>query len=88
MNPLGSTDNSPPVSDPVRVASGKLIFRQPSDLVICMIGGVAWECDTQTGEFWPVVSDTEMSEAEVESEVRGAGSDLSAARELIRADVR
>jgi hypothetical protein len=41
-----------------------------------------------TGQSWPVVSDTEMSEWEAVEEVERMGEDLSAARELIRVEVR
>lgn len=53
-----------------------------------MVEGVAWEMNADTGHFRPIASDTEMSEGEVEEDVGGAGNDLNAARELIRAEVR
>jgi len=50
---------------------------------------VVWQLNPQTGQLWPVVSDTEMSEVEVEGAVGGVGDNsLSAARRLIRAEVR
>ena len=54
-----------------------------------MVEGVAWQVDLRTGQNWPLISDTEMSEVEVEEEVREVeGNSLSAAREVIRAEVR
>lgn len=53
-----------------------------------------WQMDPQTGELWRVRPDTEMSEAEVEKQVgeareaREAVESLSAARDLVRAEVR
>lgn len=61
--------------------------------------GVHWAVDPQTGEHWSVGSDAEMSEAEAEEEVQRGGAEraegeveqeddsLTAARELIIAEV-
>ena len=35
-----------------------------------MVDGITWEVDPQTGSHWPVVSDMDMSEVEVEEEVQ------------------
>lgn len=41
-----------------------------------MVDGVAWHVDPASGNHWPVVSDLEMSEVEVEQEVhQGRGTD-------------
>ena len=41
-----------------------------------MVDGVAWHVDLESGNHWPVNSDLEMSEAEVEQEVQqGRGAE-------------
>ena len=35
-----------------------------------MVDGITWEVDPQTGNHWPAVTDTDMSEVEVEEEVQ------------------
>jgi hypothetical protein len=41
-----------------------------------MVDGVAWHVDLESGNHWPVDSDLEMSEAEVEQEVQqGRGAE-------------
>ena len=52
-----------------------------------MIDGVAWQLDTKTGQYWPVVSETDTSVDEVEREVGDVGDDLKTAHELIRTEV-
>ena len=56
-----------------------------------MIGETTWQVNPRTGEAWKVSHDTEMSEAEVEGQVgevgEVVGDQLSAARELLRAEV-
>lgn len=67
------------------------------------VGDTAWQVDPRTGDHWPVASDAESSEREVEGTVGtvpgtveamegivGAveGNALTAARELIRVEVR
>ena len=60
-----------------------------------MTDGVTWQLDPQNGDCWPVTSDAEMSEVEVEEEVGRVGEEvrrterdsLDAARELIRTEV-
>lgn len=58
---------------------------QPFDTIICEINGVPYELDPETGQNWPIVSDAEMSEFEVEVDLQEGI--LGTARELVRTEV-
>ena len=67
-----------------------------------MVGNDPWEVDLRTGNHWPIISDAETPEEEVEMEIQQRGEEveraegagraeddpLMAAREVIRVEVR
>jgi hypothetical protein len=70
--------------------SSEPTLRQPPDLVMFGLDGVAWQLDVQTDRWTSIASDIEVSEGE-EGEVERAleaSEELNAARELIRVGVR
>ena len=44
-----------------------------------MVDEVPWEVDLRTGNYWPIVSDQETSEGEVEKEIEQGGEEVERA---------
>jgi hypothetical protein len=61
-------------------------MRSDQNPIICIVNGITYELDPQTGQSWPVDPDSAMSEVEVEQEIQQGV--LGRAREVVSAEVR